>query len=255
MARIWRSYHPNASEAAPGLLTLLSEEGHHVRRVLRLRAGDRLAVFDGRGGEWQAELVECDARQVTVRLADPISRLVESPLRIVLHQVECRPESMDWLVQKSTELGVWALVVVNLPGTPQLKGDARLRRWERIAIEAAKQCGRMRLPLLERRSTLVRPDGAGVLALLLDPSADAPALGAVARGAPCPTEVWLAVGPESGFDEDLVVAAETGGWSRVSVGPRILRAETAGVVAVTLAQHLFGDLGGSAMLAAPARRP
>ena len=151
---------------------------------------------------------------------------------------------MDWLVQKATEVGVAALLPF-----PAASGDAcrltanRLSRWRRVAIEACKQSGRRRVPRIEPHKSLPPPPE-GVLGLLLDPRPGTePLAAACADVKPVPSGVWLAVGPESGFDEAESDAGRAAGWRPVGLGPRILRSETAGLLAAAILLHLWGDLG------------
>jgi 16S rRNA (uracil1498-N3)-methyltransferase len=255
MARLWRVYHPTLPETAGAITELEAAESHHVARVLRLRPGDALAVFDGRGGEWRARIVEGSGGHVLLRLEEPVAGAVEPGLAVTLFQGLCRPERMDWIVQKATEIGVAALEVVATSRAEPASAERRLERWRRIALEACKQCGRRRFPLLEARAALPGSATEGPAALLLDTGSDAPPLAealeaagedVVARG------VWLAVGPEGGFTAPEVAAALEAGWRRAGLGPRTLRAETAGIVAAAIVLHLHGDLGASR--ATPAAR-
>jgi 16S rRNA (uracil1498-N3)-methyltransferase len=241
MGRLWRVHHPGAADAEGRLLDLEAHEADHVRRVLRLRPGDALGVFDGAGREWRASLVRCDATAVTVRLDEPRSAPVESPLPLALFQGECRPERLDWVVQKATEIGVSELrIVAGVTGRPRGPGD-RLSRWRRIAVEACKQSGRRRLPLIELAAELP-PVEPGTLGLLLDPLDGGAALGAVCAGH-APARVWLAVGAEEGFDAGRRSAALERGWRLAGLGPRTLRSETAGLVAAAIVLHLWADVG------------
>ena len=107
MPRRWRAHHPGLVGEAGSEVRLVEAEAHHVRRVLRLRPGDALDVFDGEGHEWSARLVACDAGDVRVELLEPRVDIVEPPVAVTLVQGVCRAERMDWLVQKATELGVY----------------------------------------------------------------------------------------------------------------------------------------------------
>ena len=225
-----------------GLFGLTGDEAHHVARVLRLEPGGQLAVFDGRGHEWQATIVSCAPRRIDLRLERAIDTPVEAPLSITLFQGQCKPDRMDWVVQKSTELGIDAVLTVSAERSKRSVASPRqLERWRRIAVEACKQSGRRRLPRIEGADGLppVEPGTAG---LLLDPAASTPMGDALSRPA---GPVWIAVGPESGFSADEIAAAVARGWRGVSLGPRVLRTDTAGIVAAAIGLHLWGDLGRS----------
>lgn len=239
MPRMWRVHEP-ALDPAPGrLIPLGRAEAHHLKKVLRLAPGELVALFDGRGVEWCGELVVVDTG-LAVRLVSALENPVE-PERIVrLFQGLCRPDRFEWVVQKGTELGVasvhpWVSDRVNVH-PPK---SARLDRWRRIAAEACKQSGRRTVPRIESVEALPQvPDGN--IGILLDPEAEE----SFATGlAPRETaEIWLAIGPESGLDPLERRAATDAGWLGRGMGPRVLRSETAGIVAVAFALHLWGDL-------------
>ena len=168
---------------------------------------------------------------------------VEPRLELTVFQGLCRNERMEQVIQKCTELGVAAVHPVSTrrsDGPPP--GAKRLRRWQRVAVEAAKQSGRRRVPAVDPRETPPRPDSDDLLAILLDSAADAPPLGRLLTGKPA-RRVWLAVGPESGLEPDEVARWCAEGWRRAGLGPRTLRTETAGLVAASIVLHLWGDVG------------
>jgi 16S rRNA (uracil1498-N3)-methyltransferase len=150
---------------------------------------------------------------------------------------------MDWVVQKATELGVLSIHPVHTervdvpPASPQ-----RLRRWQRIAIEACKQCGGRRVPPVEYVDRLPAPSGDGLLPLLLDPGEGALSLTTLGPDT-APERVWLAIGPEGGFSRQEVCGHLTAGWQPLGLGPRVFRTETAGIVAASLILHRWGVLG------------
>lgn len=244
MARTWRIYHPELSGPSGELVRLDGAEAHHAQRVLRLRGGERVRVFDGAGRERDGELVVGGAGEVDVRLDADIPVVCEPPLEVALYAARCKAERMDWLVQKATEIGVSAIhpFPAARSSAPE-PAEHRLRRWRRIILEACKQSGRARLPRIEPRDTLRPPGSAGALGLLLDPGPEAGALADVSL--PCPAgPVWLAVGPESGFDGAEASAWTASGWLRIGLGPRTLRTETAALVALALVMQRWGDLSG-----------
>ena len=232
-----------ARTPAPGdRVALDADESHHVARVLRLKAHDALAVFDGQGGEWSATIETATRDAVTVVVGAPRAGLVEPSLKVVLFQALARPEKLEWVLQKGTEVGVSAfhLVPTDRVEVPS-PSPARLQRYARIVMEACKQSGRRRLPQLDLDSLGRPPDT--VVAVALAQAAGAEPLGALLDG-PAPAEVWLAVGPEGGFSDDERNALQALGWRLGSLGPRVLRTETAGVVAAAIVLNAWGDLGG-----------
>ena len=240
--RNWRVHHPGLPAEEDATIELSSAEAHHVRRVLRLRDGDGLQVFDGHGRERSGVIEGGGASGVRVRLEAEIERPVEAPVEIVLFQSLCRPDRMEWVIQKATELGVGA--VHPFPAEraeARLPTSGRLERWRRIAIEASKQSGRRRVPEIEPRDDLPGPTP-GTAAILLDAGEGSRPLGDVVAG-PGEATVWIAVGPESGFTATEVQRWREKGWQAGHLGPRTLRTETAGLVAATIVLHRWGDLG------------
>ena len=240
MAQRFRAYHAPLPHSAGAIVQLDPAESHHVARVLRRRRGDRIDVFDGAGREWACEIESGGPQGLAVRLVREITHPVEATLEVVLFQA-CRPERLDWVVQKATELGLAEIRPLGAPERGSAEG--RLARLTRIAIEAGKQCGRRTLPRVSAIVELPAPP-AGVLALLLDERPDAPPIGD-ALGGNAPSAVWLAVGPEAGFPDEQVERAVEQGWRRAGLGPRTLRTETAGLVAAAIVLHRLGDLGRS----------
>jgi 16S rRNA (uracil1498-N3)-methyltransferase len=234
-----------AATPVPGAkATLDPEESHHAARVLRLRSGDDVEVFDGQGGAWEATIEESSRDRVTVVVggACPDTR-VEPELRVVIHQAIVRPEKVEWVLQKGTELGVAAFRLIEAeraeapPPSP-----SRLARYRRIVMEACKQSGRRVVP--ELTVCGFTPVGPGITAIALTPGGDVPTLGKRLEGPRTP-EVWLAVGPEGGFSDGEIETLSQNGWLPASLGPRVLRTETAGAVAAAIVLHAWGDLGPS----------
>ena len=244
MARLWRVHHPGLPAKPGAAFDLGVEEARHVQRVLRLKTGEPLAVFDGEGTEWRAVVVTSDRERVAVRLDAPITRPVEPSLIVGLYQGLCRAERMEWVIEKATEVGVAAVYVwTSRRAKPHAITPHRLARWRRIAAEACKQCGRRQLPRLEVCEELPRELPAGTLGLVLDPGSTALPLAELCRRQPSPRQVWLAVGPESGLEAEEIDTRPGAGWIRAGLGPRILRADTAGVIAASIILHHWADLG------------
>lgn len=242
MERDRRVHHPGVR--GPGEeLELSPEESGHLLRVLRLRRGDSLAVFDGAGREWRATLLDARGTVARIQVEEERTEPVESPLDVVLFQGLCRPERMEWIVQKGTEIGLRAVVpfAAAHSGVPR-PGPARMERWRRVAREACKQCGRRRVPdVLDPLPELPPPRSRG-LALVLDAGPRSRPLASY-LAAPPPPEVHLAVGPEGGFSDAEIEERIAAGWWPAALGPRVLRTETAGIVAAALVMSAWGDLG------------
>jgi 16S rRNA (uracil1498-N3)-methyltransferase len=242
MKRDWRVYHPSfIAEEGQGV-RLTHEEAHHLRDVLRLGEGDRVQLFDGEGKVWFAEIVSAARDGVDVRLLESCSDSVETPIAVELFQALCRHDRMELVIQKGTELGLAAIHPF-----PCLRSDSRppkprrLERWRRIAVEAAKQSGRSIVPRIEPLERLPETGGGPLPILLMAGGAVAPLGELLAAEGPGP--VWVAVGPESGFSDEEAASWISAGWRPAGLGPRVLRTETAGLAAVAIILHLWGDLG------------
>jgi 16S rRNA (uracil1498-N3)-methyltransferase len=227
-----------------GRATLDPDESHHLVRVLRLREGDAIAVFDGRGGEWEARVVEAASARVIVAVGDPRTGTVEPPVRVLLLQAVARPERIEWVLQKGTEVGVSAF---RLFGCARAEASwpsaSRLERYRRVVLEACKQSGRRVLPPVDLGAVGDPPmDGPGIV---LDPRPALP-LGEILAG-PRHAVVALAIGPEGGLEPDELAGLAAKGWLRAGLGPRVLRTETAGAIAASIVLFAWGDLGSARM--------
>ena len=231
-----------AATPKPGERAVLDpDESHHVARVLRLKGGDGLAVFDGQGGEWDATIEEASRDRVTVAIGAARAGEVEPKIRLTLHQAIVRPEKIEWVLEKGTEIGVAAFRLVAAErGDVPPPSPSRLSRYGRIVLEACKQSGRRRVPSLAVGVLAAPPPG--TFAIVLSPAPGTEPLGAVLN-APAAGEVWLAVGPEGGFMKAEIASLVAQGWKTASLGPRTLRTETAGCIAAAIVLHVWADLG------------
>jgi 16S rRNA (uracil1498-N3)-methyltransferase len=241
--RLTRCYVP-APLAVGESRQLPQEVATHVARVLRAREGQLLTLFDGRGGEYDATIVQIDrhAVRVQIELHRAIER--ESPLPVTLLQALARGERMDFIVQKATELGVAAIVAMGGDrSVVRLEAEGLARRcehWRAVAISACEQCGRNRVPTISAVADLANACAqvdATSLRLLLAPEADQTLI-AVARQA---VRIALAVGPEGGFSDEERALAQQQGFQSCRLGPRVLRAETAPLAALATIQAVAGD--------------
>ena len=230
-------------------LELPADTAHHIVQVLRKRFQDPLVLFNGRGGEFQAHLESIRRSTLWVRIGThrPIER--ESPLSITLVQGISRGERMDYTLQKAVELGISALVPVQAERSvvrlDEVRSGKRLMHWHKIIIGACEQCGRNRVPRLESIQTLDQWLTGPYPGLKLLLAAEARAtLGSLA--APQGRPIILLAGPEGGFSEAEHTIAQTAGYLPLSLGPRILRTETAALAALAALQALWGDLAGKA---------
>jgi len=226
-------------------LTLPAEAANHVQRVLRLRAGAPLVLFNGRGGEYHATLLHADREATVARVGEHDAADRESPLQLTLLQGVSRGERMDTIVQKATELGVTRiqpmLTEFSVVKLDEAAAAKRRVHWQAVAVGACEQCGRNRVPQVAAAldysvALAVAAAGPG-LRLVLAP--DAPqSLVTAARGA----ALTLLIGPEGGLSEREMSLAERAGFVACRLGPRVLRTETAPLAALSLLQALLGDL-------------
>ena len=242
--RLTRCYVP-ATLHAGDTLSLPDSTSSHIGRVLRARVGESLTLFDGRGGEYGAQILTIDRRSVRVRIGEHRGVERESPLRVTLLQALARAERMDFVIQKATELGVAAIIVVPAERSV-VRLDAqglrkRCEHWRAVAISACEQCGRNRIPTIESVRDLatacarVPSDDCRVL---LAPEAAHTLLALIAPS----TGVSLLIGPEGGFDPEELTLAMQHGFQSARLGPRVLRAETAPLAALAVIQASAGDL-------------
>jgi 16S rRNA (uracil1498-N3)-methyltransferase len=228
-------------------LILDRDQARYLGRVLRLRQGDALNVFNGDDGEYRTTIASLGKDAAVIRIEARIENTSESPLKIHLVQGVSRGERMDFVVQKATELGVKRISPVFTEyGVVKLGEDrARKRRdhWQAVAASACEQSGRIRPPLIDAPLDLNAWFGAGAKEtdtdLILHPRAANP-LSSIANPV---TKVCLLIGPEGGFSDTEYDDAQVAGFQAASLGPRILRTETAALAAVAVAQSLWGDFG------------
>jgi 16S rRNA (uracil1498-N3)-methyltransferase len=218
---------------------------NHAVRVLRLKPGAMLTLFDGEGGAFAATLSEIGRREAWVQVKGALpGEAVASPLQVMLAQGISRGEKMDYTLQKAVELGIAAIQPLFTERSSTAPGGERLARkiqhWRGIIIGACEQCGRNRLPELREPLPLaewLRRPGEPGARLLLDPQAER---GPRSLDAPVDA-VTLLIGPEGGLSAAEALQARAAGFAGIRLGPRILRTETAGVAALAAVQALWGD--------------
>jgi 16S rRNA (uracil1498-N3)-methyltransferase len=235
-------------EALEGRATVLSGTELHHLRVRRLHAGSALVLFDGAGHQRQGVVTALDRRQASIQFLDEDLTQSESPLRLVLAQAALKANKLDLVIEKATELGVSDLVIFTSERSLAAATPARAARWNRIAASAAKQCQRSTVPRVQgpvRFQDLLREQTAA-LRLLFWEDAGADRLHALAHSQSHYASVLAVVGPEGGFSSHETKLAEAAGFDIIGLARRVLRAETAAIVALTLCQFLWGDLGGTA---------
>ena len=233
---------PGAFNFGKRTVMLTADEARHLREVLRLKPGDEVSVFDGEGKEFRARVVQARRECAELELEDEIEPArPESPLKITLAVALLKGEKFDLVVQKATELGVVKIIpLITRYADIKLRDESdatkRVARWQRIALEAAKQSGRSVVPELslpKQLTSVLNPsnpcflfserEGHGLTQIETD-------------------QVTAIIGSEGGWSDEELEQARAAGAQIVTLGGRILRAETAAVTAAALLQHRFGDL-------------
>ena len=248
-----RFYAPSIAFASDvKSVTLGPDEARHARDVLRLRGGDEAYVFDGAGREFRCALREFDRDGAVLDVLEEVELAhAETALDLTLAIALLKGEKFDLVVQKATELGASHIIPV-----ATTRADVRIRddddakrkvtRWQRIALEASKQCGRTRLMEIaepvEFSSMIGRATNDRDLRLMFA-ERNGTSLATVANNSQAPhAKVFALIGPEGGWSDEEIEAAREAGWNIISLGGRTLRAETAAIVITALLQHRFGDL-------------
>ena len=245
------SFVTRAEPTPDGRVTFDAAETRHLGRVLRLGPGDLVTAVDGRGRRWQVRLTELTPRSASGVIVADDGAGRESPLELALVQGVPKADKMDLVIRIATELGTGRVVPVLTERTvvrPPAGGwSERVVRWERIAAEATKQCGRARIPEVATprplEAWLREGAGPGLLVCLWE---RASAAFGEALPPPPVDRATLVVGPEGGLADAEVDALRAAGAVVTGVGPRILRSETAGPVGLALLQARYGDLAGRA---------
>ncbi|MFP3980985.1 MAG: 16S rRNA (uracil(1498)-N(3))-methyltransferase [Desulfobacterales bacterium] len=236
--------HPEQLNSIEPRIT--GKDVRHIRNVLRLSHGDTIRVLDGSGRMFDARIAAFEDNSVRVTILDQVEARNESALELIVAQGFLKDRKMDDLVRQISELGAtrWIpMITERTVARPDAKRmEKRVRRWQAIAVEAVKQCGRSMVP--EIGSVMHFTDVLG-----LAKTVDLPVFFWERATTPMdqppetrPASVLLMLGPEGGFTEAEAGQAEARGWRFATLGPRILRAETAAVTTAALAQYLFGDL-------------
>ena len=223
-------------------IVLEDSAANHIGRVLRMKTGEPLILFNGKRSAFQGKITAITKRQVTVVLETAIEGNSESPLHIELGQVISRGERMDYAVQKATEMGITDITPlfserceVKLNAERQEK---RIRHWQQVAISACEQCGRTKVPVIHQPSTVeswLKNRTTELNFVLHHRTARKLA------GYEQPASVSLLIGPEGGLTADEIEQAEQHNFNALSLGPRILRTETAPVAAASILHYLWGD--------------
>lgn len=244
LMNISRIYTEHSLEVG-GEVNLEQAACHHLINVLRVKPGNEITLFNGLGGEYRGKIVKIAKKSLTVLLEEFIERSVESPLNIHLIQGISRGEKMDFSLQKSVELGVKEItpVITSRCGvklSPERMGK-KLRHWQQVIISACEQSGRNYIPKLNQplnfNDWVMQNELAGNL--ILDPHSQQ----TIRDIQVDPNYIGLCIGSEGGFSSQEIELAKNNGLLSLSLGPRILRTETAALATISALQVCYGDFG------------
>ncbi|TVV41903.1 16S rRNA (uracil(1498)-N(3))-methyltransferase [Thalassolituus sp. C2-1] len=233
----------SAAALSSGLRTELDDQAFaHLIRVLRMNDGDPVRLFNGDGHEYAGQLCDVQKKSASVLVGDILHSEADTPLKLQLGQVVSKGDRMDFTIQKATELGISDITPLwSERCEVRLKGerlDKKMEHWQKVAISACEQSGRNRIPTIHQPQYFAdwaKNNNADVR-LLLHPHRQKPL-----RDYPQPASVALLVGPEGGFSEQEVEMAMSSGFAGLTLGPRILRTETAALAALSVFQFQWGD--------------
>lgn len=222
---------------------ITGEQARHLSLVLRVSVGDILSVFDGLGNLFTCRVLNVRKKEVTIEQIKKEPYSVESPVSVFLAQGIPKGEKMDFIIQKTTELGVKKIIPI-ITGRSQVQHTHKVDRWRKIAISASKQSGRDTVPYVEEpagfEEFIARQDSGNRIILYEEEKNQSlrRALGDYRRN----SDITLLAGPEGGFSKHEISSALHGGFTSVSLGPRILRSETAPIAALSIIQYELGDI-------------
>jgi 16S rRNA (uracil1498-N3)-methyltransferase len=246
-----RRFFIEESKITGPIIAITGSDAAHIKKVLRMKPGDMIELFDGRGFEYEARIENLLAGSIEVSITKRFLSASESPVQIIVAQALLKDKKMDTLARQLTEIGVARLIpftsIRSVPIPDQKKLSARRKRWEKIAIEALKQCRRGHVTEMGETITfndVIKIDDGCDLKIVFWENESKPVSDAVQQLHDRHYRKILSVlGPEGGFSEKEIEDARAFGFVTASLGPRILRAETATIAACTILQYLFGDMG------------
>ncbi|MDX1491430.1 MAG: 16S rRNA (uracil(1498)-N(3))-methyltransferase [Pseudohongiellaceae bacterium] len=224
------------------LVTLKDDQAHYLGKVLRIKAGDAVSLFNSHNGEFNGTVESVEKKCINIRLHEQVENHCDPSFPIHIAIGISRGERMDYVVQKATEAGASSVTpLFSERCEVKLKGDraqSRVAHWQKVAISACEQNGRCSIPTIHQPidlQTWLQQHRQGAL-YVLDHRGSEKLSAQMA-----PESVYFLIGPEGGLSEDEIAAAKQYGFTSLCIGPRVLRTETAPIVAITLAQHLWGD--------------
>ena len=241
MTRIFLS----PEELTSDIVTINNDQARHLALVLRAKPSDMISVLDGNGYEYECRIVSVHKKEIKAEVISKAPYSAESPISVTIAQGISRGERMDIAIQKSTELGAVRIVPIITERT-QVKDTAKTERWRKIALSAAQQSGRDRSPEIDEPTKLeeflasIATGSSGIIFFEEKRERNLKQILSDLKGI---KEINVLIGPEGGFTKEEVIAAEEKGFITASLGPRILRTETAPITALSIIQYELGDMG------------
>lgn len=233
-------------------ISITGDQARHLSLVLRVTPGESLFIFDGSGHKYNCRVLQCHKKEVVAECLSKEPYSAESPVSITLAQGLPKGDKMDFIIQKSTELGVNRVIPL-VTGRSQVKHTHKTERWRRIALSASEQSGRDKIPAIDEPidfntflCSMSQKGGDGGVALnglIFSEEHQERNLHNTLTAFRNTQHITLLVGPEGGFAKEEISAAVEHGFTEVSLGPRILRTETAPLAAISIIQYELGDIG------------
>jgi 16S rRNA (uracil1498-N3)-methyltransferase len=246
MSMHWESFYIPADKIRTDTITFPQTETHHLSRVLRKKRGDSVWVVDGEGTTYQVELLTISRESARGKIIQKRRRIGEPTSRITLAQAVLKRDKFDWIVEKATEIGVERIIPFTSEFAQTVAGTQKISRWRRVAVSAMKQSGRSVLPEISEPMSLSKVLARGshcTYRLIAHRGTNSQSLSIKpVTGAKTTSSALLVIGPEGGFSDDEVQTAVDQSFTPVSLGPRRLRAETAGLVLCSIIMYQLGEL-------------
>ena len=238
-------FFADSSCIGSAIITITGDDVKHISKVLRLRTGDEITICDSCGWDYVCAIEDISQTQVEAKILSKSTNKAESPLHITVYQGLPKSDKMDYIVQKCVELGAVNIVpMATARAVVKLHDEEKKRtRWQKIALEAAKQCGRGIIPTVNNVTDFskvidsLEPDALNILPYENEDHRKLRQAIAGYNG----SKVNIIIGPEGGFDPEEISSAECKGINIVTLGPRILRTETAPIAAISAIMYELGD--------------
>ena len=242
------SVHPEALNQKTGLIS--GSDAKHIIKVLRQKEGDRLFLFDGNGFDYEAEIVRVSPEKVEVNILKKFPSKSEPVVHITVAQALLKDRKMDGIIRQITELGIFRWIPFpahrSVSRLDRRRLSSRMERWEKIAKESLKQCGRNKTPAILSADTfeaMLSLSENSDLKIIFWENETATLTDYKCLHEKSVQHIFMGIGPEGGFTEEEIEKATACGFKTLSLGPRILKSDTATVAACALMQYQYGDLG------------